>query len=418
MIIDDAHELSAEVLQLLTRLLDSCVASSIHALLFGENQLDNLLQSTLTTEALERLAVFPLDGFSSEETHEYICFKLATARFKKELPIGGGIIGAIHNSSEGMPGAINRLTIDALNTAAPISEPDEFTDLSPIFGGERIGQVEDIEVFESSEAAVSFAPEEHENVDSEQAWITSIQPRYWAAAATLVVLLSGILIFWDTAPRELESVPIAVAVTPASTEAIKVSSAFELTVAAPVQVVAIPEAAADVAELLVAGAVELDESNSPASAPAEDVIATSAVAATDNVPERAVSSEVMETIVELPEEQEASTIAAASTFVEQLLQASPKNYAVQLLASHSEANINEFVAHLAGDHPAGYFETRYQGKPWFVAVLAAFDDRAQAASAISSLPAKLRSNEPWIRSVAGIQSDTRELQGSRFVSLQ
>tara|TARA_B110000858_G_scaffold185553_1_gene227854 strand:- start:21799 stop:23445 length:1647 start_codon:yes stop_codon:yes gene_type:complete len=418
LIIDDAHELSAEVLQLLARLLDSCVDSSIHALLFGENQLDSLLQSTLTTEALERLAVFPLDGFSSEETHEYIRFKLATARFKKELPIGGGIIGAIHNSSEGMPGVINRLVVDALNTAAPASEPDEFADLSPIFGGERIGQVDGEEGIEGIESAVNFVSEEQDNGDSEQVWMASIQPRCWAAAATLVVLLSATLIFWDTAPRESESVPIAVAVTPVSTEGIEVESVAELAIAASVQVSAIPEADADVEELPVVGAVNLDESNSPAAVTTDDVIAPSAVAATNNVSEIAISSEVVETIVELTVEQEASVIATASPFAEQLLRASPKNYAVQLLASHSEANINEFVAQLAGDHPAGYFETRYQGKPWFVAVLAAFDDRAQAASAISSLPAKLRSSEPWIRSVAGIQSDIRELQGSRLVSLQ
>ena len=124
LIIDDANELSAEVLQLLTKLLASCVDSSIHALLFGENQLDNLLQNTLTIDEQERLAVFPLDGFASDETQEYIRFKLATARFTKELPIDGGTVGAIHNSSRGMPGAINSLVVYALNAAAPASEPD------------------------------------------------------------------------------------------------------------------------------------------------------------------------------------------------------------------------------------------------------------------------------------------------------
>ena len=58
LIIDDAHELSAEVLQLLTKLLDSSVDSSIHALLFGENQIDSLLQRILTADEQERLAIF------------------------------------------------------------------------------------------------------------------------------------------------------------------------------------------------------------------------------------------------------------------------------------------------------------------------------------------------------------------------
>jgi len=123
-------------------------------------------------------------------------------------------------------------------------------------------------------------------------------------------------------------------------------------------------------------------------------------------------------IVEIAAVEETVVIATASPFVEQLLQASPRDYAVQLLASYSEANISEFVAQLNTGHPAGYFETRYQGKPWFVAVLAAFDDRDEAARSISSLPAKLRSNEPWVRSVAGIQTDIQELLDSKLVSLK
>ena len=91
---------------------------------------------------------------------------------------------------------------------------------------------------------------------------------------------------------------------------------------------------------------------------------------------------------------------------------------MQLLASHSEASVIEFIVKLGIDHPAGYFETRYQSKPWFVAVLAPFDDRSEAMGIISSLPAKLHPNEPWIRSVAGIQTDIRKLLDSKLVSIK
>jgi len=400
LIIDDAHELSAEVLQLLTKLLEGCVDSSIHALLFGENQLDSLLQSTLTEAVQERLAVFPLDGFASDETQEYIRFKLATARFTKELPIDGGTVGAIHDSSRGMPGAINSLVVDALNSAVPASESDEFAGIGPIYSGDRNEQIEEYDRIEALEGY-----DQNEKGDTEQAWIVSIQPRYWAAAATLVVLLTGTLLFWDTGPRETESIPITVAVTPRAAQTIEVESAA----AVPTQTTADEVVAAEVEELPTSGAVDLDESNSAASVSTEDVIALDTVAATNNVPEMAVPAGVAEPIVE---------IATASLFVERLLQAPSGNYAVQLLASHSEANISEFVVQLGGDHPAGYFETRYQGKPWFVAVLAAFDDRDEATRAISSLSAKQRSNEPWIRSVAGIQTDIRELLGSKLVSVK
>jgi len=431
LIIDDAHELSAEVLQLLTKLLEMCVDSSIHALLFGENQLDSLLQSTLTEAAQERLAVFPLDGFASEETQEYIRFKLATARYTKELPIDGGTVGAIHNSSQGMPGAINRLIVDALNAAASASETDEFLGVAPVTSGnviEQIGEYEGIEALEGSDR--------NENVRGalEQTWIASIQPRYWAVAATLVVLLTGTLLFWDTSPSESESTPISVAVIPGITQAIEVESVTEVAAALPTQMTVDAAVIAETEELAAGEAVDLDESAAATSAAAtteEKTVAVEAVAAANssveiNDPELAASTEVLDSIVEVAVVQEAAVavvnetavMRATSPFVEQLLQASPGNYAVQLLASHSEANINGFVAQLGGDHSAGYFETRYRGKPWFVAVLAAFDDRDKATRAIASLPAELRSNEPWIRSMVGIQTDIRELLGSKLVSVK
>ena len=414
LIIDDAHELSAEVLQLLTKLLERCVDSNIHALLFGENQLDNLLQSTLTIDAQERLVVFPLDGFASDETQEYIRFKLATARFTKELPIDSGIVGAIHKSSHGMPGAINSLVVDALNAAAPVSEPDEFADIAPIYSGDRIAQGDEHETIEALEGY---------NREEKGIPVESIQSRYWFAAAALVVLLTGTLLFWDTGPRETESIPITVAVTPKATQVIEVEPVTELPAAVPAQPAAVEVVIAQVEELPVSEVADFDESNLVATASIEEVVAAESVPGANNGAEIndsqiVVPAEVAEPIVDVAVVEETALIATASPFVEQLLQALPENYAVQLLASHSEANISEFVKQLNGDHLAGYFETRYQGKPWFVAVLAAFDDRDKAARAISSLPAKLRANEPWVRSVAGIQTDILQLLDSKLVSLK
>jgi DamX protein len=409
LIIDDAHELSDEVLHLLTKLLVSCVDSSIHALLFGENQLDSLLQSTLIIDAKERLAVFPLDGFASDETQEYIRFKLATARFTKELPIDGGIMGAIHNSSLGMPGAINSLVVDALNAAAPASECDEFAGIGPVYSGDRIAQDDEHEGIEALDGY---------NPDVKRSPVVSLQPRYWFAAATLFVMLAGTLLFWETGPRETESIPITVAVTPKTTQAIEVEPATELPAAVPQQPAAVEVPIAELEGFPVSEVADFDESNSVATSPIEEVVVAESVPLANNGAEINDSLLVVPVDVAGPIVEIAVVEETASPFVEQLLQASPRDYAVQLLASYSEANISEFVAQLNADHPAGYFETRYQGKPWFVAVLAAFDDRDEAARSIPSLPAKLRSNEPWVRSVAGIQADIQELLDSKLVSLK
>ena len=412
LIIDDAHELSDEVLHLVTKLLVSCVDSSIHALLFGENQLDILLQSTLTIDVKERLAVFPLDGFASDETQEYIRFKLATARFTKELPIDVGIVGAIHNSSLGMPGAINNLVVDALNAAAPANERDEFVDTCPSYSGDRIAQDDELEGIEALDGY---------NPDVKRSPVVSIQPRYWFAAATLVVMLSGTLLFWERGPRETESIPIIVAVTPKTAQAIEVEPATELPAAVSEQPAAVEVAVAELEKFPVSEVADFDKSNSVATSPRGEVADSVPLpnhGAEINESLLVVPAEVAGPVVEIAAVEETVVIATASPFVEQLLQASPRDYAVQLLASYSEANISEFVAQLNTGHPAGYFETRYQGKPWFVALLATFGDRNEAARSISSLSAKLRSNEPWVRSVAGIQTDIQELVDSKPESLK
>ena len=425
-IIDDAHELSAEVLQLLTKLLDSCVDSSIHALLLGERQLDNLLQNTLTNEAQDRLAVFLLDGFASDETHDYIRFKLATAGFNKEMPLEGGVVGAIHNASQGMPGAINGLIANALNAAAPavavapapsigaptavMDELDDIDEFGPLTSGERFAGIDDIEQFEGLHASERLeSGDEDGAADMQLIWLAGVQPRYLSAAAILLVLLTGTLLFWDASPRVTESLPIPVAIAPAAIP--PVQDEPELI---PTSIAETPAAVA-----VVAAAAITKTANAVSSAPV-DVIIAEAVSVEENEPVQVAAQEavanVVEQVAEVPVLEATPVLAEASAFEGLLLQEAPESFAVQLSASRSEANISAFVGQLTGTQPVGYFETRHQGGPWFVAVLAPFSDRDQATRAISALPEKMRSNQPWIRSVAGIQTDIREQLSSKLLS--
>lgn len=425
-IIDDAHELSAEVLQLLTKLLDSCVDSSIHALLLGERQLDNLLQNTLTNEAQDRLAVFPLDGFASDETHDYIRFKLATAGFNKEMPLEGGVVGAIHNASQGMPGAINGLIANALNAAAPavavapapsigapaavMDELDDIDEFGPLTSGERFAGIDDIEQFEGLHASERLeSGDEDGAADMQLTWLAGVQPRYLSAAAILLVLLTGTLLFWDASPRVTESLPIPVAIAPAAIP--PVQDEPELI---PTSIAETPAAVA-----VVAAAAITKTANAVSSAPVDAIIAE-AVSVEENEPVQVAAQEavanVVEQVAEVPVLEATPVLAEVSAFEGLLLQEAPESFAVQLSASRSEANISAFVGQLTGTQPVGYFETRHQGGPWFVAVLAPFSDRDQATRAISALPEKMRSNQPWIRSVAGIQTDIREQLSSKLLS--
>ena len=82
------------------------------------------------------------------------------------------------------------------------------------------------------------------------------------------------------------------------------------------------------------------------------------------------------------------------------------------MGSRSESSVQEFVQYEADFDNSGYFETRFQDRPWFVVVLGNFEERNAAVEAIDDLPQSLRTLQPWIRTLGDIQSDIRRLHAS------
>ena len=126
------------------------------------------------------------------------------------------------------------------------------------YSGDRIAQDDELEGIEALDGY---------NPDVKRSPVVSIQPRYWFAAATLVVMLSGTLLFWERGPRETESIPITVAVTPKTAQAIEVEPATELPAAVPEQPAAVEVAVAELEEFPVSEVADFDESNSVATSP-------------------------------------------------------------------------------------------------------------------------------------------------------
>jgi DamX protein len=414
LIIDDAHELNADVLQIIASLSEKCVDSSIHTLLFGEESLESLLDNTLSADAQERLAVFFMEGLASDETLEYISFKMAAAGFVGDLPLPDDTLGEIHASSQGMPGAINTLAMEALNSAVQTEEP---------------------EYLDATEVEVETEVEEIEG-----SWIHNVQPVYWMVAASLVVALMMTLVFWDV---ELDTKASSVAVVSAkdNDELHRIELPINLDANVEITGAELPEQ--DVAELTaVVGIGEVDageaqeEHSQLASVTVEPNTETQAEVTVDIGTEEgkekqgkeiedAASLAVIETAEAMPDvpdsgvamkaEQE-PTLTGISDFEKHLLHASSQNYTVQLLASHSEANLKGFISGLEIEQTSGYFETQYNDKPWFVAVIGDFSDRTDAATAIANLPETLRSYRPWVRSIADIQGDIRQRMAAKLVS--
>jgi septal ring-binding cell division protein DamX len=85
------------------------------------------------------------------------------------------------------------------------------------------------------------------------------------------------------------------------------------------------------------------------------------------------------------------------------------DYTIQLMGSRSEESVIKFLTSANLPFQSGYFETRYQGEPWFVVVSGAFTSRSQASAGITRLPAGIREQQPWVRAASGINSSVRTL---------
>ena len=372
LIIDDAHELSTEVFELVVLLLDRSVDSSAHALLLGESQLIGMLHSSIPSASLDSLAMFELEALGSEETLEYIRFKLANAGFHQQLSIPGGVLGGIHNASNGMPGTINALMTDAL--------------------------------------ATEFAKE---NSESDRSRLYSYAVRYWVVAVVLALMMFSAVIVWDSA--ELIDVETAAIVASSGNRQIQIPLATEILQPAFAtnsnSKSRAPQGIQTDSIVAIAGDWPRSERKGSAiQASAGDVSARSVPVrpATENdSPITAVAATTRSNFAPAADTSSAPTSLNFSEFEQELLSYPAGDYTVQLLGSHTEASVQQFVAAKQFATRHGYFETQHQNRPWYVVVLGHYENRHAATRAIQNLPESLRSLQPWVRNMDDIQADIR-----------
>ena len=73
-------------------------------------------------------------------------------------------------------------------------------------------------------------------------------------------------------------------------------------------------------------------------------------------------------------------------------------YALQVMGNSDESKIRDFIHAQSADLQLVYFETRHDGKPWYVAIYGHYASREEAQAAITELPVTLQENQPWARS--------------------
>lgn len=408
LVVDDAHELSAEVLELLAQVYLRSARARVSILLLGEVSLLNLLDNSIPAECKDDLRCFELAGFTSEETRDYIAYKLEKAGHAGPVPLAGGIIGRIHNTANGVPGAINVLTVDALD-AAEASEIGGFDDDTHFIsaGAELDYNSRDYTQIDLDMSAPDdfiptveqrTGPQPGDTIDVDRIRAFCLDQRYWIAASVLAAAMLTTIVVWDSADSSVTTpataainriqlpVPQPATLSPASSSPAQPTAAVAAAVNAP-------------APATLSAPEVLAQPAAPASEPATLAVAAPTVSAPAPAP---ASKPVARAVTAAP-----ALPAGLTAFEQELLKMPDGYYAIQLLGSHNEASAKQFVAARKGTGPTGYFETRHQDKPWFVVVTGSFSERAPALATIARMPAELQSLQPWVRPVASIKRDIR-----------
>jgi len=367
LIVDDAHELGDDALALLTRLaLADNVEGTFHLILLGLPQLLDTLDYTCPMHnGAQRFSAIHLPALSLEETRDYLRYRLNAVGFAqgdqaRPLPLSNKQIDKIYKQSAGMPGAINAL-------AGALLEAPQGT----------------VMAFDLS-------------------FISRIPKNYAFAAGALLVALLAAFLFGGgedemDAPRTV-SIPLELPtqqILPAQPIAFTDTPAPNLPVAAP---------SAPVSASNPVVATTPPPERAAIAAPTVQPAATAATAATNSAPIPAAPARPS-VVQQAPVPRPAAVVAGAGQPAN-ILALPASQFTLQVLGATSRTNVEQFVQRHVGSSLLWY-ETRNNGRPWFVVIQGAYASRDAARSALAGLPAELRDQQPWVRSLDEVQADIR-----------
>ena len=82
-------------------------------------------------------------------------------------------------------------------------------------------------------------------------------------------------------------------------------------------------------------------------------------------------------------------------------------YALQIFGTHNARRAKQLVEQYFGEADLLFYETRHNGRAWYVVVNGPYTGREAAKLSIEQLPEGLRRLRPWPRNIASIQADIR-----------
>lgn len=384
LLVDDAQQLDDVALKNLLVLAAGGNEGRPHVFLFAEHELLARLEALANGE--ECYHAIELQPYSEDETRDYLAQRLEGAGQDIEL-LSDEQIEEIHVRSQGWPGAINHEARELL--------------VEQMLAQRAAGR---------GAAGGGFTlPRKH--------------------LLALAVVLIGVAAAWFMQGRESSthapvasntSLPLQPSSSAVEAEEPAQASVSENRAPAiefaggsqPLPLPLVGESQAVIRQPLAeAAGEELDNFEPPASPEPSTVtlpsapIAAAPAPAPAQQPEPVVSKPAAPapSPVPAPKPAAAPVVAPSGAAGSWYAQQPASRYALQVVGSRSEANIQALVRE--GGSEYRYFKKMHQGQPLYVLTYGSFASRDAAQAAVKTLPAKLQAGKPWPRTLGSIQQE-------------
>ncbi|MEJ6655417.1 MAG: AAA family ATPase [Pseudomonas sp.] len=372
LVVDDAHCLDGEAVQLLADLSQSGGRAAPRVFLFADESVAELLEAVEMPADRVWLQLIDLAPFSLDETRDYLSQRLEAAGQGIEL-LDDEQIQDIHQQSGGWPGGINQAARQAMLEAVEPAGPVERKKAAALPLRSLVAVV-----LVGIGVAIAWMmggddPEPTRTVLSLPDQVATVDVTDTTAGGAVLQMPNDAANVLERIAEEPDAEPLG---TSASEPAIVASGSSANELPEPI---AMPEPVPVEAPRVVAAPES--EPKPQAVAPAPAVVAAPAIAPVTNT----------------------GAYHQAGWY----RQRAASEYALQLLGSRSRQAAVDFIGAQSGVADLGYFETLHEGKPWFVVTQGAYAGRSQAQQGAAQLPASLRKLNPWPRSIGSIQQSLR-----------
>ena len=392
LLIDDAQNLSASLLELLQKLCsENDDGHILSVILFGTSQ----LQTMWSKQALMPLAArvthtFEITPYTEEETARYIRHRLRAAGASDDGPFDSVTINKIHAASGGIPAKINewaqQVLVDRSMGSAPRLASDARSEKSGTEQRRRLITVAGVilvvllvagplrsVLFKSS----PVPPAEPQQTRS----LPTPPPAEEGGAEERVIRSDGV----EAPPPPMTSTAPAEEATPSP---------------APEGVKTLPLPPADTTTVKVPAMAESSappavEESKPSSAPAP---ATPPKA-------QSVEAKPVAPAASTPiKNNELKTSSAGVYGAEWLKGQAESNYTLQLMAVKDENTARQFIDGHQLQGKAAYLPVVSHGQTLYAVLYGSYPQRSEAVRAAKGLPAAWGTPNPWIRSFNSIHS--------------